>query len=114
MPMRAPTACSAQPCKNPAAPNGRGRCLQHMRQANRERSTDAYDSTWRRFRRMVLAERPLCADCERQGLIVPATELHHERPVRERPDLRLVESNVTGLCKPCHSKRTAAEMGWGA
>lgn len=72
-----------------------------------------YDHTWRRWRAIVLQERPLCEDCleekhaGRPGSVEASQELHHIRKVAERPDLRLVRSNVRALCKTHHSRRTA-------
>ncbi|WP_410000518.1 hypothetical protein [Mesorhizobium sp. SP-1A] len=36
--------------------------------------------------------------------------------MRERPDLRLAESNLRSMCGPCHSARTARDQSqaWGA
>lgn len=68
---------------------------------------------WRRLRAAVLAERPLCALCQRQGRVVPATEVDHvdNDPANNDRD------NLQSLCKPCHSRKTQADMGkrvdWG-
>jgi 5-methylcytosine-specific restriction enzyme A len=66
---------------------------------------------WRELRLLVLARRPLCQDCERKGLVTPAVDVHHEVELRDRPDLGLVESNLTPLCKPCHNARRPAPYG---
>jgi len=66
-----------------------------------------YDRKWLRFRAAYLAAHPLCADCQQIGRIEAATEVHHLERLRDRPDLRLVEANCRGLCKPHHSARTA-------
>ncbi|MCK4624021.1 MAG: HNH endonuclease [Phycisphaerae bacterium] len=58
---------------------------------------------------MVLARDPICRICKRK----PTTEADHIVPIREggaRYDL----ANLQGLCKPCHSRKTATEDGrWG-
>jgi 5-methylcytosine-specific restriction enzyme A len=65
-----------------------------------------YDSTWRRFRKYFLAQRPLCVDCETNNRIVGATEVHHKVRLVDAPYRRLDESNCIALCKRCHSVRT--------
>lgn len=67
---------------------------------------------WRKLRELFLMDHPLCVDPfglhgERP---VPATEVHHKIPRRQRPDLAYDEENLEGLCKPCHSKKTASEQ----
>lgn len=66
-----------------------------------------YDRTWQQFRAYYLAANPLCVDCEGRGATTAATEVHHVEKVADAPDRRLDEMNVLGLCKACHSRRTA-------
>lgn len=66
-----------------------------------------YDAAWQRLRRAFLADHPLCADCDREGVAAPAREAHHLRKVTDRPDLRLDPGNLLALCKRCHNRRTA-------
>ncbi len=65
-----------------------------------------YDKDWRRFRTQMLIEQPLCVDCEANGRITAACEVHHIVKLRTDPSLRLEPSNVMCLCKSCHSRRT--------
>lgn len=59
-----------------------------------------YGWRWQRLRLMVLARRPLCADCAR-----PAVDVHHQIKLRDGgPDSF---ENLLGLCHRCHSRRTA-------
>lgn len=58
-----------------------------------------------------LRQDPLCEDCLLEGLHTPAKDVDHVIPVRQRPDLRLVLSNLRSLCKPHHSRKTAKENG---
>lgn len=67
-----------------------------------------YDADWRAVRKQFLARHPTC-QCGR-----PATEADHVLAVRDRPDLRLSWSNLRALCRPCHSRRTATDQGFGA
>lgn len=65
-----------------------------------------YDGAWRDFRATYLRHNPFCYDCARKGLNTPATEPHHIKKVRERPDLRLDPTNLLPLCQRCHTART--------
>jgi 5-methylcytosine-specific restriction protein A len=85
-----------------------GYCALHQQQyrhsQNVEHDHRLYrQQAWRRFRQQVLSERVWCEDCGRL-----ATEVHHK--VKRGQDLTKFydESNVSALCKPCHSKRTKA------
>jgi len=62
---------------------------------------------WAKLRRMVLAEQPLCPECEARGLIEPATEVHH---INDNA-MDNSRSNLVGLCKADHSRHTAHDMG---
>jgi len=78
------------------------------RQYDRQRGSSTkrlYDWTWRKFRAWFLAQpkNQVCADCRRK----PAVEVHHIKKVQEFPELRLDPQNCRGLCKGCHSARTA-------
>jgi 5-methylcytosine-specific restriction protein A len=112
----------SRPCSVPACPNPglyRGRCTQHARKHEQERgsaSARGYDRTWQRLRRMKLAADPFCeirTHCK--GLIPDnvATEVDHIIPIAERPDLRLVWSNLQSSCTPCHSAKTMRESSQG-
>lgn len=62
-------------------------------------------AAWSKLRRQVLAEEPLCRHCAAQGLVVPATEVDH---MNGADDNR--RDALQALCKPCHSRKTMAEM----
>ena len=67
--------------------------------------------TWRyvKMRKRFLAEHPLCAECERQGVVTPAQELDHIIPVEKAPELFWDVENLQGLCKRDHLEKTRAE-----
>jgi 5-methylcytosine-specific restriction protein A len=64
-----------------------------------------YGARWQRVRLRFLKTHPLCAECERSGLVTAATDVHHLVPRRSGgPD---AESNFEALCHECHSRITA-------
>ncbi|MBP2309276.1 hypothetical protein GBZ48_34620 [Azospirillum melinis] len=80
-----------------------------------------YDRDWEKLQDAVVIERG--CRCEACGTIVvlrkreataitPVAEVDHIESITDRPDLRLVRSNLRVLCKPCHSGRTARDQGF--
>ncbi len=68
-----------------------------------------YGARWRKLRGMILARDPFC---QAPGCHEWSTEVDHiksrENGGTDHPD------NLQGLCKPCHSRKTAIEDGgWG-
>ena len=61
---------------------------------------------WVKLREAYKLANPLCHDCEARGRAEPARHVHHVQRRESRPDLALEWSNLMGLCKSCHSKRT--------
>jgi 5-methylcytosine-specific restriction enzyme A len=109
------------PCNEPGCPalvpRGVSRCPTHQRQRQAEynrtqrpaRHQFYNTKEWRALSKQVLQEGPNCRDCG-----APSTQADHILSVKERPDLALVRSNVTGRCGTCHSRRTAREhQRWG-
>jgi 5-methylcytosine-specific restriction protein A len=70
-------------------------------------SQRGYGHNWRKLRTLVLAEEPLCSIC----LVASATEVDHIIPHKGDDYLFWLRKNLQGLCKSCHSKKTAAEDG---
>ena len=113
----------AHPCRFPGCPNlvrgSSGYCEDHQpeeRTYDRGRGSAAkrgYGARWRKLRGMVLAAQPLCADPfgihAEAGEVVPSTDVDHIIP-REQGG-RDVFENLQGLCKSCHSRKTATQDG---
>jgi 5-methylcytosine-specific restriction enzyme A len=59
---------------------------------------------WRALRASFLREHPLCAECERQGRLTPATTVHHVEERLKRPDMAMDEANLEASCTPCHTR----------
>ena len=79
---------------------------------------DFYSSiAWRRcargYRRSV---GNLCERCKKNGLIVPAEEVHHKIHITpeniNRPEIVLNWRNLIALCKDCHMKEHRKEKRW--
>ncbi|WP_184259467.1 HNH endonuclease [Granulicella mallensis] len=67
-----------------------------------------YDADWRRVRLLALQrDKFICQHCLPRP--VPAEEVHHEIPINTDPSRRLDLTNLTSLCKTCHSRITATQ-----
>ena len=54
---------------------------------------------WRRFRKLLLSQRPLCEECAKRGFVSAANEVHHLIPLRDGgPELD--PANCLCTCKP--------------
>lgn len=112
-----------QPCARPGCPElvkiGKRYCDKHskssqqMQDRYRGSSTSrGYDSDWRNARDWHIGEHPLCAECERQGIVKAGEHVDHIIPFRGIEDpLRLDADNLQTLCRECHSRKTAREDG---
>lgn len=105
MPSVAPRPCSWPGCGRLVS--GGGACPQHAKLQDRRRGKTAergYDAAHRRLREAVLAEFPVC-QVQLVCCGAMATDLDHIIPIEQRPDLRLVRSNVRSSCKACNVAR---------
>lgn len=107
------------PCNQPGCPElTHERFCDAHRKAERKRfdanrgttKQRGYAGTWPARRKLWLQAHPLCAEHERNGEVVAATEVDHVIPkARGGAD---DESNLQSLCGPCHSRKTAREVGF--
>ena len=73
---------------------------------DRERSADPYHtSMWTRLSRAFRAEHPLCAECQRKGIIRPATCVDHIVPWPICQDDFYNRSNLQSLCDECNHEK---------
>ncbi|GMA48648.1 HNH endonuclease [Alicyclobacillus contaminans] len=108
-----------RPCSEPGCSElTRDRyCERHQRSAleyDRHRGNSAqrgYDSRWRKARLAYLRAHPLCAECQRQGRLTPATVVDHIKPHKGDKALFWDVHNWQPLCKSCHDAKTAREDG---
>lgn len=59
---------------------------------------------WKKMRRAHRDRYPLCARCEREGRITPATLVHHKVPHRGDWDLFVSGDNLESSCDACHNR----------
>lgn len=69
-----------------------------------------YDSRWRKARALFLKQHPLCAFCQAEGKVVPATVVDHIIPHRGDQRLFWDQTNWEPLCKGCHDRKTGSGM----
>jgi 5-methylcytosine-specific restriction protein A len=70
-----------------------------------------YDSVqWKRARLAWLHANPLCAECQRKGMLRPATEVDHIRPHNGNRALFWDRNNWQSLDAACHSQKTIKEV----
>jgi len=102
-------------CAQPGCPNlvESGRCPTHQRKWNRDRGSSTargYGSDWQRLRAIKLNTDPFCQIMTHCNGAMP-TEVDHIIPIEQRPDLRLVWSNLQSTCDPCHNAKTRRDNG---
>lgn len=71
-------------------------------------SKRGYDASWVKCRNLYLELHPLCENCEKQGRITPAKEVHHIIALADG-GARLDFDNLMAVCRPCHKKLTLQE-----
>lgn len=69
-----------------------------------------YDRHWRMRRAVQLSAHPWCENGLRQGVYVPATDVHHVERHEGDPE-KFYNSELESLCHACHSAWTAYEIG---
>ena len=80
-----------------------------MRKSSTQRG---YNYTWQKFRKVYLKENPLCAFCQQQNIVTPATVVDHIEPHRGDKKLFWNMDNLQPLCHSCHaSTKQAIECG---
>ena len=89
---------------------GGGRSYDRLRGSAHARG---YDRAWESVRSVHLQGEPLCRFCSEQGIVAAATVVDHIETIVDRPDLRLVDSNLRSLCEPCHNAHTARQVAAG-
>ena len=66
---------------------------------------------WMDYRKMYLAEHPLCVNYADCGGV--ATVVHHIKDPMGNDELFWDSNNHEPMCAECHNKHTAKTKGWG-
>lgn len=82
-----------------------------IKRRRKRRHVPLYSAAWAKIRAQVLAEEPLCRYCQARGLVVPSREVDHIEDSREDYTDDNRRQNLMGVCRPCHSRKTAVSMG---
>lgn len=89
-----------------AVPHDRHRTYDR-RKRNQESKAFYNSSAWVKLRLIKLRQDPCCERCLGQGIMEPATHVHHICEITEWPELRLEMLNLGSLCASCHSRHHA-------
>jgi 5-methylcytosine-specific restriction protein A len=66
---------------------------------------------WRRLRLAHLKDNPLCVECDKQGLLVPAVVVDHAHGhAGDWRDRFFDADELQSLCQTCHNSKSAREM----
>ena len=110
----------AQPCQYAGCRSfaiaGSAYCCKHRKQIRNDKFRASayrrgYTSAWSKAAKCFLIEHPLCAECQRQGRITPATEVDHIIPHKGDKQLFWDQDNWQALCHECHSYKTVTKDG---
>ena len=75
----------------------------------RHHNTVFYQSRrWRSLRALKLQKDPLCEECMRKGVLVPAQMVDHIVPIN-KGGAPLDLNNLQSLCNHCHAVKTARD-----
>lgn len=112
MPSKPPRPCRVPGCANKTT-HANGYCDDHQDRHQPWTKKQSNQSgrggrPWRRLRQQIMMrDQGLCQACLRKGVVTPAQEVDHIKPIAEGG--RDIESNLEAICKPCHKVKTQAE-----
>lgn len=111
MPFKTKHYCKVPGC-NLLVNAGESFCIKHRRAQEDNRQSPSkrgYGRRWKKVRESFLIENPYCSECQKQGRLIRADEVHHIIAIIDGGDNN--EDNLLSLCHSCHSKITAKENG---
>lgn len=91
-------------CRCGAIVEGKCQTCYRPPQHNKTTAQRGYGWDWQQLSLRKRAVDPLCENCLDSGLSVPATEVHHIKPIATHPELRLVWDNLMSVCNACHKE----------
>ncbi|WP_245586615.1 HNH endonuclease [Pleomorphomonas oryzae] len=100
-------------------PSGSRTKAQRDREADQRRGSArerGYTTRWDKARKGYLLSHPLCAYCEAEGQVTPATLVDHLYPQQTYPETFWETDWWVPCCKPCHDgpKQRAEREGKAA
>lgn len=84
-----------------------------VRPLGRQSYAHLYGTRWRKARLGFLTSHPLCAMCEADGKIEPATAVDHIKPHKGDARLFWDRTNWQGLCDPHHNSTKQRQEATG-
>lgn len=92
----------------------KGRCAQHTKQRSREHQAKDYQKlyksrAWTQASREFRMANPICAECDKRGLIVASAVTDHIKSVTNGGEF-WDKSNWQALCVNCHNSKTRREQ----
>lgn len=122
MPWASQKNCARGGCAK-ASIYGRRYCQEHTKQKDKAdydiyRRNDAGQKIyktklWANTRKDVLHYEPFCRECAKSGIETLAVDVDHIKPIAQGGD-PWDRGNMQPLCRPCHARKTASEVGFGA
>ena len=75
----------------------------------KRKNRKVYNSAqWKRIRKIQLNQMPICEQCDKEGLTVPARVVDHITPINEGGQIYSLD-NLQSLCDSCHNKKSGKE-----
>lgn len=83
---------------------------QERKPSGTEEDIKRYNTTyWRKIRKQVLLNEPLCRQCAKMGRVTAATVVDHIARARIDSSQFLDLNNLQPLCDSCHNRKSAKE-----
>ena len=71
----------------------------------KDRSKIYNSKRWKEVRvKAMVRDSCMCGPCKKEGVDTIATEVHHIKELKDRPDLAFDLDNLESICHACHMK----------
>lgn len=103
-----------RPCAYPSCgrlvESGEQYCTEHKRLIDKQYNkykrdpnlSKHYGRAWKLIRDRYISLHPLCEECQKEGRITPAKEVHHILPIKKGGTHS--RNNLMSVCQSCHNK----------